>query len=432
MSIIIHFVYSLLLFAAFLIYGPFYIKRMKKGSHYRPDLWKRFGFVMPKPRPKKGFRILIHAVSVGETRAVIPVVKELKARIRDLEIYLTTTTGTGQKTAEQIGKELDRVLYFPIDFGFINAAFLRRIRPDCICLTETEIWPNFVQVASKFKIPLVLINGRISDKSYRNYRLVRPFFRHLLRKFHALCMQSDLDAVRILSLGAEREKVRVTGNMKFDLGHLSLESSKVSALRKKLGIMEGQPVLVAGSTHPGEEDLIIRAYKTLQATYPDHVLIVAPRHIERSESISNIIQEAGMKVILWSGFPEKGKIGRGDVLLIDVIGILVRIYSLATIVVMGGSFIPHGGQNPLEPAFFGKPILFGPHMENFRAISTLLMDAGGAMMISEGDLLKTLSGLLADKEGREKMGMAARGVLAANQGSADRTCNEIIRVLNGD
>jgi 3-deoxy-D-manno-octulosonic-acid transferase len=168
MSMIIHFVYSFVLFAGLFVYGPFYIRRMRKGSHYRPDLFKRFGFVLPKPRPKKGFRILIHAVSVGETRAVIPVVKELKARIRDLEIYLTTTTGTGQKTAEQIGKDLDRILYFPIDFGFISAAFLRRIRPDCICLTETEIWPNFVQTASKYKIPLVLINGRISDSCVCN------------------------------------------------------------------------------------------------------------------------------------------------------------------------------------------------------------------------------------------------------------------------
>lgn len=428
---IYYFIYSVFLFVVLLIYAPFYIRRMKRGSSYRPDLAKRIGFFLPVPRCKRGPRILIHSVSVGETRAVIPVIRELKARCPECEIYLTTTTGTGQRAAEQIGKHLDRVLYFPLDFGFVCAAFLRRIAPDCICLTETELWPNFVRAASRYRIPLILINGRISDGSLRNYRYVKPFVRDILMRFRILCMQSHPDAESILSLGAEPSQVKVTGNIKFDLGHLSIDDAVSSALRKRLGLHEGQPVIVAGSTHPGEEARIIDAHKMLLSEYPDLVLILAPRHVERSEAIAKMIKEAGMKSIFWSRLSENDRIGREDILQIDVIGLLARIYSLATIVIIGGSFIPHGGQNPLEPAFFEKPILFGPHMENFRSISSMLTDREGAIMIRDGNILPILSLLLSDKGRRERMGRAAKGVVRANQGSAGRTCDEILRITEG-
>lgn len=407
------------------------MKRIKKGGKYKPDLFKRFGLSLPMPQSKKGVRILIHSVSVGETRAVIPVVDELRSRCPDCEIYLTTTTGSGQKTAEQVGIKLDRILYFPIDFRFICASFLRRIRPDCICLTETELWPNFIRAASWYKIPLILINGRISDKSFRNYRLVRPFVRSLLSRFHMLCMQSCLDAKRIVSLGAENVKVKVTGNIKFELGHLSIKEKESIILRSRLGLRENQSVLVAGSTHPGEEKLIVENFKGLLAAYPDLVLILAPRHVERSEDIAQMIKEAGMKSVFWSRLSGNGRIKGGSILQIDVIGLLAKIYSLATIVIIGGSFIPHGGQNPLEPAFFGKPILFGAHMENFRSISSMLMDAGAAVMIKEADLLQILSELLTDKDQREKMGRAAKAVIDANKGAATRTCDEILNIIRG-
>ena len=427
----VYFIYSLLLFILLLVYGPFYIKRIRKGERYKPDLSKRFGLSLPKPQPKRGFRILIHSVSVGETRAVIPVINELKARCPSCEIFLTTTTGSGQKTAEQIGSKLDRILYFPIDFGFICAAFLRRIRPDCICLTETELWPNFIRVASRNRIPLILINGRISDRSFRNYRLVRPFVRSLLRKFHALCMQSVLDGKRMVALGAEHGKVKVTGNIKFELSHLSVKKNESNALRNRLGLRENQSVLVAGSTHPGEERLIVEIFKRLLHEHPDLVLILAPRHVERSEEIAQMIRESGMKSIFWSRFSDNVQIKGGEILQIDLIGLLAKIYSLATIVIIGGSFIPHGGQNPLEPAFFGKPILFGPHMENFRSISAMLIDAEAAVMVKERNLFQILSELLTEKGRREKMGQAARAVIDANQGAATRTCNEILGILSG-
>lgn len=428
---VVYFIYSLLLFIMLLIYGPFYIKRMKKDGKYKPDLSKRFGLSLPKPKSKKGVRILIHSVSVGETKAVIPVINELKTRCPSCEIYLTTTTGSGQKTAEQIGINLDRILYFPIDFGFICASFLRRIRPDCICLTETELWPNFVRVASRYKIPLVLINGRISDRSFHNYRLVRPFIRSILSKFNTLCMQSALDARRIVALGAEHVKVKVTGNIKFEMEHLSIKEKESVILRNRLGLRENQPLLVAGSTHPGEEKSILENFKRLLSEYPDLVLILAPRHVERSEDIAQMIKKTGMKSIFWSRLSGNFQIKGGEIIQIDVIGLLAKIYSLATIVIIGGSFIPHGGQNPLEPAFFGKPIIFGPHMENFRSISSMLMDAKAAVMIKERDLFQILSELLADRNRRDKMGNAAKAVIDSNKGTSIRTCDEILGIFRG-
>jgi 3-deoxy-D-manno-octulosonic-acid transferase len=428
---VVYFIYSLLLFVVLLIYGPFYMKRMKRSGRYKPDLSKRFGFTLPKSRLKKGVRILLHSVSVGETRAVIPIIKELKTRCPGCEIYLTTTTGSGQKTAEQIGSNLDSILYFPIDFGYICSSFLRRIRPDCICLTETELWPNFVRIASRYRIPLILINGRISDKSFRNYSFVRPFIRSILGKFNTLCMQSVLDAGRIVALGAEHAKVKVTGNIKFELGHLSIKEKDGIMLRNRLGVIENQPVMVAGSTHPGEEKTILECFKRLLPEYPDLMLILAPRHVERTEEIAQIVKEAGLKSIFWSRISGNGQIKEGEILQIDVIGLLAKIYSLATIVIIGGSFIPHGGQNPLEPAFFGKPIIFGQHMENFRYISSMLMDAKAAVMTKEGDLFKILSELLADRERREKMGKAAKEVIDANKGAVNRTCDEILDIIRG-
>lgn len=386
---------------------------------------------MPKPRFKKGFRVLIHSVSVGETRAVIPIINKLKRRCPGCEIYITTTTGSGQKTAEQIGKNLDNILYFPIDFGYICASFLRRINPDCICLTETELWPNFIRTASRYRMPLILINGRISDKSFRNYSFVRPFVRSILGKFNTLCMQSVLDAGRIVALGAEHDKVKVTGNIKFELGHLAVKEKEDVILRNRLGLNKNQPVLVAGSTHPGEERAILEGFKRLLAEYPDLVLILAPRHVERSEDIGKIVRETGLKSTFWSRLSGSDRIKAGEVLQIDVIGLLVKIYSLATIVIIGGSFVPHGGQNPLEPAFFGKPVIFGPHMENFRSISSMLMDAKAAVMIQKGDLFRMLYELLRDRDRREKMGKAAKGVIEANKGAVNRTCDEILRVVRG-
>ncbi|MGA1864904.1 MAG: 3-deoxy-D-manno-octulosonic acid transferase [bacterium] len=431
MAMVFYFFYSLLLFILLLIYGPFYLKRIKRGGKYKPDLLKRFGFFLPKPQSKKGVRILIHSVSVGETRAVIPIINELKRRCPGSEIYLTTTTGSGQNTAEQIGKNLDNILYFPVDFGYICSSFLRRIRPDCICLTETELWPNFIRSASRYKMPLVLINGRISDKSFRNYGFVRPFVRSILAKFDTLCMQSVLDAGRIVALGAEHDKVKVTGNIKFELGHLTIKEEECAMLRNRLGLYENQPVLVAGSTHPGEEKTILESFKRLLAEYPGLVLILAPRHVERSEDIAKIVREAGLKSIFWSRLSGSDRMKEGEILQIDVIGLLVKIYSLATIVIIGGSFVPHGGQNPLEPAFLGKPVIFGPHMENFRSISSMLMDKKAAVMVQENDLFRILSELLKDKERREKMGRAARGVIDANKGAVNRTCDEILGVIRG-
>ncbi|MGA1839387.1 MAG: 3-deoxy-D-manno-octulosonic acid transferase [bacterium] len=431
MAMVFYLFYSLLLFIVLLIYGPFYLKRINRGGKYRPDLLKRLGFSLPEPRSKKGVRILIHSVSVGETRAVIPIINELKRRRPGCEIYLTTTTGSGQKTAEQIGGNLDNILYFPIDFRYICSSFLRRIRPDCICLTETELWPNFIRSASRYRMPLILINGRISDKSFRNYGFVRPFVKSILGKFNTLCMQSVLDARRIVALGAEYDKVKVTGNIKFELGHLKIKEKEDVMLRNQLGLHENQPVLVAGSTHPGEERAIFASFKRLLTEYPGLVLILAPRHVERSEEISKIVKEAGLKSTFWSRLSGSDRIKEGGILQIDVIGLLAKIYSLATIVIIGGSFVTHGGQNPLEPAFFGKPVIFGPHMENFRSISSMLMDANAAVMIQESDLFRILSELLKDKERREKMGKAARGVIDANKGAVKRTCDEILGVIRG-
>ncbi|MBN2373361.1 3-deoxy-D-manno-octulosonic acid transferase [bacterium] len=425
----IYFFYSLSLFFAILFYAPFYIIKIRKGGAYKPDLLERLGFSLLKAPRKRGFRILFHSVSVGETKAIIPVIREFKARCPDWEIYMTATTGTGRKAAEQAGGGVDGVLYFPIDFGLICASFLRRVSPDCICLTETEIWPNFVRMASGYNIPLVLINGRISDKSYRNYAIVKPFVRMILNRFALFCMQSEMDARRIMNLGASPEKVRITGNIKFDMGQGSLTEDDGQGIRMRLGLAERQRVLVAGSTHPGEEKPALDAFARLLNKYPDLVFVLAPRHIERSEEIARMIKARNKEFIYWSRLSQDGPVKGGQVILIDVIGELARIYSIADMVFIGGSLIPHGGQNPLEPAFYGKPILFGPHMENFRQISRMLLDKGAAVMIDFGNFTDAVSSLFADESRMERMGRAAKAVIDENKGAANRTCDQVLDLL---
>jgi 3-deoxy-D-manno-octulosonic-acid transferase len=428
-TIIIYFLYTTLLVLTLLFYGPLYVIRQRGIKDCQPDLLQRLGIRPPRICPKKGKRILIHSVSVGETKAIIPVIRELKKRCPGCEIYLTTTTGTGRKTAEQIRGEVEGIYYFPLDFGFVCASFLRRIRPDLICLTETEIWPNFIRIAARHKIPLCLINGRISDHSFKNYHRIKPLIRPLLNKFTLFCMQSAQDAQRILGLGAEPEKVMVTGNIKFDLDSIVFTDTEYQNLRNRIGLKQGQPVIVAGSTHPGEEQEIIDTFIQLLPLYPDLVLILVPRHIERSGEISFMISTYKRKCILWSRQNEAAHIAGGDILLVDVIGILTKLYSLATITFIGGSLIPHGGQNPLEPAFFSKPALFGPHMENFRHISSLLLQKGGALEVTKENLFQTMVDLLNDEKLREAMGGAGRSVVEENKGAAQYTGNEICKIL---
>lgn len=423
--------YDCLLLWGIILYSPFYLRRMRKNKDYMPDLLQRIGLHPPEPPRKRHPRVLIHAVSVGETRAVLPILKGLRDRRPDWEIFLTTTTGTGRRTAEQIGVKLDGIYYFPVDLSFVCADFLRRLRPDIVCLAETELWPNFIRAVSRRNISLCLLNGRLSDKSYRHYRIFRPVFKPMLKKFDLFCMQSALDADRIIDLGAQEESVVLTGNIKFDMGRIFYDEGTVERLRGRLGLKTGQRVIVAGSTHPGEEDEIISAFVRFLHSDPDLVLILAPRHVERAGDIVKRVLSSGRGCLLWSKLAEGKGIGGGDVLLIDIIGILAQIYSIATVVFIGGSLIPHGGQNPLEPAYYGRPVIFGPHMENFRSIAGELLKNGAAIEVNPGSLFDCLKGLLADEEKRENMGRAGQEVVRVNQGAAKKTCDHIIQLLKG-
>jgi 3-deoxy-D-manno-octulosonic-acid transferase len=374
-------------------------------------------------------RIWVHAVSVGEVNAVRPLATALLES--GYELFFSTTTRSGQELAQSVFGEQAKVLYFPVDLRKPCSKILHAMRPAAIVLVETEIWPNFIATARQLSVPIVLVNGRISDKSFRNYERFRFFFRHLWKYLSKFCMQSKADKERILSLGAEEAKVHWTGNLKYDL-HINTPPSKaelVEQLNELLKSSEESLLWLCGSTKPGEEEIILKVYSKLKQRFDSLRLLIAPRHPERSDEIALLIQAHGFPYTKRS-LPESWKMSSEGVFLLDSIGDLVHLYQLADIVFIGGSLVPQGGQNPLEPAYFGCPILFGPHMENFREVSETLISRYAALQVKSADELEQrIEDLLKDIAAREWLGRNARKVIRENRGAVDRTLRIIQRVI---
>jgi 3-deoxy-D-manno-octulosonic-acid transferase len=373
--------------------------------------------------------IWIHAVSVGEVIAAVPLIKKIKERHHAAEVIVSTVTDTGQKVARERIGDIARIVYVPFDLPFtINSAF-KKIKPSLFIIMETELWPNVIGILGRSGVPVLLMNGRISGKSFGGYKKLRFFINDVLKNVSIFCMQNEVYAERIRELGAEPDKIKAIGNFKFDTRPSSTVPEWTKIVKGEGSRVKGQGfTIIAGSTHRTEEDLIIDVYIKLKADFPQLNLIVAPRHPERFREVEELIKKKGMEYIKRSDVTGHGSRVTGVIVLLDVIGELSSVYGACDVAIMGGSFIEHGGQNPLEPAFWGKAIVCGPHMENFPFIDDFYRD-GGALKVDSDNLYESLKSLLTSPEKISSMGKVAKELYEKNSGATDRAMEIIEKYL---
>lgn len=417
----------------FFIFSVFYLPTLIFKGKFHASLKERLA-VFDKMKERAllsgSSRIWIQAVSVGEVALCKSLVSSLKERFPDRDIVISTVTKTGNDLAKKIFGRDAIIIYFPLDLRFIVRKAIGLIRPSLYIMIETEIWPNLLTELSCRKIPAILINGRISDRSIGKYRLAKVFLKRVLGYIDIFCMQDSVDAERIMELGAPAERVKVTGNMKFDAAAVP-DIKDQNAIRASFGVSRGEDLLVAGSTHEGEEDILMDVYNELLSTYKNLRLLIAPRHVERAGEIENTAEKKGFKPLKFSqAISEAQDPGRKSVIILDKIGHLNDAYSVATLVFVGGSLVKHGGQNPIEPAYFAKCIFFGQHMFNFKYIAgALLKNTAAIQVVGREDLYNKMSRMLKDRKAMEATGMAAKGVIFENLGATKRNISEISKLL---
>ncbi|MBZ0155592.1 MAG: 3-deoxy-D-manno-octulosonic acid transferase [Alphaproteobacteria bacterium] len=427
-----YFLYTLVYCLVLVCLLPFeYLKRPKEVRRR----WRRERFALydsPGTGAAESPCVWIHAVSVGETLAAVPLIRKIRHSFPDAEIVVSTVTDTGQKIARERVGDTAEVVYAPFDVPFCIRAAVARIRPSLFLILETELWPNAVRVVSGLGVPVVLVNGRISDKSFHGYRRVRFFLKEMLGGVRLFCMQSEIYAERIRELGAPPGRVLSIGSFKFDTKPSSPPPPWTKALQG--------PVVIAGSTHATEEELVLDAYERVRGDFPGLNLIIAPRHPERFREVEEVVRKRGFVPVkrseMASGRENTGEGPAapsfplsGRVILLDVMGELSSVYGAADIAVMGGSFIGHGGQNPLEPAWWGKAILCGPHMENFPFVEEFYRN-GGALRIAASSLSSALRELLGSPEKRGAMGGKAQELYRTNAGAVDRAFTLLEKYLS--
>lgn len=420
-------VYQPLFLLAFLFYSPVMLWRRAFDRRPRASWRERMGFVQ---HPTTGRPVVwIHGVSVGEVKAASNFVQRLRAARPDLQLVVSATTPTGHLVARQEYADLP-VVYYPLDFANFPARALDRLRPRCVLLMELEIWPNFLQAARVRDIPVAVINGRISERTFRGYRRLRGLLPQLdlITKY---CVQDKAYQQRLLALGVDAARVHVTGNMKYDSVVMANHDDARAALRPWLS-PTGERVLVAGSTHHDEELAVVAAVDALAANGPLPVrIVVVPRHPERAPAICQDLRAMGRPVFRWSeaGSPPR-PLAPGEVVVVDTIGQLQRFYAACDVAFVGGSLIPHGGQNMLEPAAQGRAVLFGPHTTNFRRDVELLLAAEAVVQVQDrAAFARELDTLLRDVRRREALGARAAKVIADNQGATVRTLDLVAELL---
>jgi 3-deoxy-D-manno-octulosonic-acid transferase len=411
----------------------FFLIKMLLTGKYRHSFLQKLG-ARQKPLLAgigPGPRIWIHAVSVGEVTAAQPVVAALKKQRPEVKIIFSTSTETGQGMAQKLVSGADAFIYFPLDISFAVHRMLSLVRPDVFVLVETELWPNFLASCRARGVRVVLANGRISPRSFDRYRRTRFFWKRALADVNEAGMISQVDAERICAIGLAKDKIQVMGNAKYDALASLVSSQLHEDTVRRFGVRPEEKFFVAGSTHPGEEDIVIRVYRALADADPAFKLILAPRHVERAGEVQAALARAGFPDIIRVSEIRAGRrraAERG--ILVDVIGELFKVYSLAQIVYCGGSLVPRGGQNILEAAAWGKGIFYGPSMEDFSQEAALLEAAGAGVRISgERELLEGMQRLLAAPEELRVRGENGRAAVRANMGAAGRYAAMIVKHL---
>ncbi|MGD9014663.1 MAG: 3-deoxy-D-manno-octulosonic acid transferase [Candidatus Omnitrophota bacterium] len=426
--------YDLVFIIFAIVYLPYFLLRKKVHQGFT----QRLGFLPTALRLDRP--VWIHAVSVGEAKVAGILAKQLRQAYPQKRFIFSTITTTGNRIVHSFKQPKDFLFYLPLDLSFITRMVITKLKP-CVCIiVETEIWPNLIYQLSKMHVPTILVNARISDRSFLGYRVIKPLIKPLLNRLQLFCVQSLQDARRLSVLGVASDKLKITGNMKYDIIDFKRNDADY---RLRLGLNKTDQLFVVGSTHPGEEEIILEVYKRLINEFPRLRLLIAPRHPERRPQIESLIEKLGFRVIRVSELsipvaknkdmppgsaPAVNSCAK-PVFLLDTIGELLSFYAIADIVFVGGSLINKGGHNILEPAYLSRPILFGPHMFNFRAMSDLFLSRQAARMVDGGEeLCQTVRSLLNNPSELEAIGSRARQLVLENQGATKRNV-ELIKTF---
>lgn len=400
--------------------------RLRKIFAFR--IGQRLGnTALPKKKGKK--RIWIHAASVGEVNLVKPLISKLAGHNED--IVLSVFTDTGMQTANKAFPNLPAFI-LPLDFSFLISKTIKTVNPDIIVLVESELWPNLITESHRQNIPIILINARITESSLKKYRLFSGFYRQLFDKFAVIAAQNAAVAERILSLGVCKNKVSVTGNMKYDLDYSQAKLENAAALRERFGFMPRDTVIAAGSTHAPEEEIILRAFTKLREKRQNLKLIIAPRHIERLNDVKNAVLKAGYEAVLYSETLKRDAVAQfgKTCLIVDTVGDLMKIYAIADIVFVGGSLVSRGGQNILEPASLKKPVVFGDSMRNFAEPAQALLKNNAALQVkNEAELHDALERLACEPDAAGLMGQKAAETIKTLQGATKKHLNLIYDII---
>jgi len=424
--------YNVLFVIGYTLMLPYFIFRMCRRGGYARDFAERFCVIRPEKRQKLSDpgRIWVHAVSVGEILVALRLLSDIRARLPNTTFVLTTTTSTGHAIAEKRMDKRDVLLYFPVDFPPVMNRELSVLSPSALILIEGELWPNLLRLCKRKDIPVILVNGRISERSTRGYRLAGAFTRKGLQCLDLLCVQAEEDRDRLVSLGGDPDRIKIVGSAKYDTSKLDISSKDVASEVLASAGMSGKTILVGGSTWAGEEDELLRIYKELRKTKEDVRLVLVPRHFERASSVLKEIDSHGLTCLRRSKVSETAP-GDYEVLLVDSTGELSGFYAHADVIFVGKSLASHGGQNPIEPALIGKPIIVGPNMENFPGVMRDFLARDGLVQVqSAGELSETLLRMLSDENMRSGYCERSRSVVEELKGTIDKTIDLMLPLID--
>ena len=432
----LRFIYNILFTIFFVLASPYYFWRMWRRGQWQTGFWQRFGVFDAKFKQSITNRhvLWLHAVSVGEVNICTQLIRALEPRMPNLKIIVSTTTTTGmgelqKKLSLHIGK-----FYYPVDRKKYVARALGTLRPEAVVLVEAEIWPNFIWRLRDKKIPLFLVNARVSAKSHRGYKRFGFLFRPLFAAFTGVGAQNEADAVKLREIGCRPEAVQVPGNLKFDTANLHVTKPlDVPALLAQLGVPANALLLVAGSTHDGEEEILVEQFLRLRVKFPNLFLILAPRHFERAKNLGKQLAKSGVKLFYRTDITSTTRLAPASVecLLVNTTGELMNFYQAASVVFVGKSLTANGGQNPIEPAALGKATVFGPNMQNFEDVARIFLAQRAVIQVPDAaELEKVFAELLGSEARRRELGERAATVVRENMGAVDRTVDMIVRHLD--
>ena len=424
------FLYNLLFPIALVLVLPGYLAKLRRRGNYRHKFWQRFGIYDREVRARlaTGRCVWLHAVSVGEVAVALKLAEKWREDDASLRCVLTTTTTTGFAFAGQIERDWIEVMYNPIDWWPIMLHAFRVIRPAKVVLVEAEVWPNLVAIARSRRVPVALVNARLSRRSERRFRRFRFAVAPIFRQLDLVCVQEGADVSRWTALGVAAGRIHLVGSVKYDPEIAAATEGDAQSVLRKLRVADDQPILLGGSTHDGEEALLAEVYEQLRKEFPTLFLIIAPRHVERTAEICEVLERRGLSLSLRTEVREEPE-RPPDCLLLNTTGELRAWYRVATVVFIGKSVTGRGGQNPVEAILAGRPVLFGPHMENFAALASALLAHGGALEVAgAAELCGAAAALLRDESARLELVTRAGEVIAAHAGATARTVSLLTEV----